>query len=128
MTASTSPTLRNGKICYIEIPATAVHHSAEFYERVFGWHMRPRDDGSVAFEDTVNEVSGTFVLDRAPASKPGITVHIMVENAAATCDAIVKAGGEIVQPINPRAAETFALFRDPGGNVLGIYQQHGLTE
>lgn len=128
MTAITGPTLRNGKICYLEIPATAVHRSADFYESVFGWHMRHRDDGSVAFDDTVNEVSGTFVLGRAPASKPGLAVYIMVINAAATCNSIVKAGGEIVQPVDPAGSVTFALFRDPGGNVLGIYQQHGLTE
>ena len=27
----------NGKICYLEIPATDVEASAAFYERVFGW-------------------------------------------------------------------------------------------
>ncbi|MBC5825012.1 MAG: VOC family protein [Candidatus Eremiobacteraeota bacterium] len=128
MSATTRPTLANGKICYIEIPATSVQRSTEFYERVFGWQIRRRDDGSVAFDDTVNEVSGTFVLGRTAASQTGLTVHIMVADAAATSDAIVKAGGEIVQPADPNAPVTYALFRDPGGNVLGIYQQPGLAE
>ncbi len=123
----TRPTLANGKICYVEIPAVSVDRSAEFYQRVFGWHMRRRNDGSAAFDDTVNEVSGSFVVGRAPATTPGLIVHIMVANAAETCDAIVKAGGEIAQPIDPTCSETFALFRDPGGNVLGIYEQPGLT-
>ncbi len=30
------PTLANGKICYIEMPATDIARSAEFYKRVFG--------------------------------------------------------------------------------------------
>lgn len=30
------PTLSNGKICYIEIPAINVRRSAEFYEKIFG--------------------------------------------------------------------------------------------
>src|SRR5262249_20824492 len=30
-----TPTLGNGKICYIEIPARDVRRSAEFYEKVF---------------------------------------------------------------------------------------------
>ena len=38
------------------------------------------------------------------------------------------AGGEIVQPVNPDEREVYALFRDPAGNVLGIYQQAGLAE
>jgi len=53
------PTYRTGKICYIEIPSTDISQSAEFYRQVFGWHIRRRVDGSTAFDDSVNEVSGT---------------------------------------------------------------------
>ena len=31
------PTLANGKICYVEIPANDIAQSAEFYRAVFGW-------------------------------------------------------------------------------------------
>jgi len=121
-------TLRTGKICYLEIPTGDISRSAEFYRRSFGWQIRQRDDGSTAFDDTVNEVSGTWVLDRAPAAAPGLVVYIMAANAAAAVDAVVSAGGEIVLPIDPDATETFAWFRDPAGNVMGIYQQRGLAE
>ena len=47
------PTSGNGKICYIEIPATAVSQSADFYHNVFGWNIRRRGDGSTAFDDGV---------------------------------------------------------------------------
>ena len=42
------PTLKNGKICYIEVPATDVARSADFYQRVFGWNVRQRGNGSTA--------------------------------------------------------------------------------
>ena len=61
------PIMGNGKICYIEIPALDIARSAEFYERVFGWSIRKRGDGSTAFDDTVGEVSGAWVLGRPPA-------------------------------------------------------------
>jgi hypothetical protein len=51
------PTLANGKICYIEIPAVDVRTSADFYQKVFGWHIRQRGDGSIAFDDGAGEVS-----------------------------------------------------------------------
>jgi hypothetical protein len=35
----------------------------------------------------------------------------------------VGAGGEIVQPIGADAPEITARFKDPGGNVIGLYQQ-----
>ncbi len=117
------PTLANGKICYIEMPATDIARSADFYKRVFGWKIRKRGDGHTAFDDTTGEVSGTWILGRPPASAPGLLVYVMVDSVAATVDLVVASGGEIVQPIGADAPEITARFRDPGGNVVGLYQQ-----
>ncbi len=122
------PNYRTGKICYIEIPAIDISESAQFYQQVFGWHIRQRNDGSTAFDDTVGEVSGTWVLGRPPSTDPSMIVFIMVASAATTIDAIIDAGAAIVKPVNPDEQEVYALFRDPAGNVLGIYQQAGLAE
>jgi predicted enzyme related to lactoylglutathione lyase len=127
-TRATQPTYRTGKICYLEIPANDIERSAEFYHRAFGWHIRKRGDGATAFDDTVYEVSGTWVRGRPVATNPGLMVYIMVGSAAAAVEAVVSAGGEIVQPIDPRAREVVATFRDPAGNLMGIYQQPGLAE
>ncbi len=123
-----APRYRTGKICYLEIPATNLQESANFYSRAFGWQLRTRGDGAIAFDDTVNEVSGTWVLGRTPAREPGLMVYVMVANAAAAVKTIESAGGEIVQPVDPKAREVVATFRDPAGNVLGIYQQPGLAD
>jgi uncharacterized protein len=124
----TEPAYRTGKICYLEIPATDIAQSAEFYQRAFGWHLRQRGDGATAFDDTVGGVSGTWVLGRPPAAQAGLLVYIMVANAAKAGEAVVAAGGELVQPIDPNVREVHLTFRDPAGNVLGIYQQPGLAE
>jgi uncharacterized protein len=117
------PTLADGKICYIEMPTTDVARSADFYKRVFGWNVRKRGDGHLAFDDTTGQISGSWVLNRPPASQPGLLVYIMVDSVAATVDTIVANGGEIVQPIGADSPEITARFRDPGGNVIGLYQQ-----
>lgn len=117
------PTIGNGKICYIELPAADVARSADFYKKVFGWNIRKRGDGATAFDDGVGEVSGAWVKGRPPQSNPGLMVYIMVDSVAASVDAVVKNGGEIVQPIGADAPEITARFRDPGGNVIGLYQQ-----
>ena len=116
------PTMANGKICYIEMPATDIARSADFYKSVFGWNIRKRSDGSTSFDDGVNEVSGAFALGRPPSSQVGMLVYILVDNVAATVDKVVAQGGEIVQPIGADAPEITARFRDPAGNVLGLYQ------
>jgi predicted enzyme related to lactoylglutathione lyase len=126
MTPTTQqPTYAPGKICYVEIPATDVQQSADFYHRAFGWPIRRRNDGSVAFDDTVGQVSGMWVLGRKPATEPGLIISIMVADANAACAAVVAAGGEITKPVDPNARELTAWFRDPAGNVMGIYEERG---
>jgi len=123
MENSKHPTLANGKVCYLDIPAIDVNRSASFYKAVFGWQIRRRGDGHLAFDDSVNEVSGTWVLGRRAATEPGLLIYIMVDSVAATVDAVVANGGKIVQPIGMKAPEITARFSDPAGNVIGLYQQ-----
>jgi uncharacterized protein len=117
------PTLANGKICYIQIPAIDILVSVNFYEKVFGWNTRKHSNGTIAFDDAVGEVSGTWVTGRPPATEPGLLVYIMVERVAATMEKITAAGGEITQPIGADAPEITARFRDPAGNIFGLYQE-----
>jgi predicted enzyme related to lactoylglutathione lyase len=118
-----APTLANGKLCYVEIPALDVAASAAFYAAVFGWTIRTRGDGATAFDDTVGEVSGAWVTGRPPAAEPGLLLYVWVDDAEAAVGAVVEHGGEIVQPIGRDVPEITARFRDPAGNVLGIYQE-----
>jgi uncharacterized protein len=123
MEKSNHPTTANGKICYLEIPAVDVIISANFYKKVFGWHIRERSDGMIAFDDGVNEVSGTWVIGRNPTTEVGLLVYIMVNSVSSTIRAIISNGGKIVQPIGIDDPEITARFSDPAGNILGLYQE-----
>jgi predicted enzyme related to lactoylglutathione lyase len=74
-----TPTLATGKICYLEIPAADAERSSRFYRDAFGWELRTRGDGAIAFDDAVKEVSGSWVTGRPP----GIMVHVMVADLEA---------------------------------------------
>lgn len=113
----------NGKICYIEIPADDVSRSSEFYASVFGWRLRQRGDGQTAFDDTTGAVSGTWVTGRPASARPGLLFYIMVDSIAAAVRAVAAAGCAIVQPVGADAPELTARFQDPGGNVIGLYQE-----
>jgi predicted enzyme related to lactoylglutathione lyase len=112
----------NGKICYLELPAVNVGDSADFYSKIFGWRMRQRGSGAVAFDDTTGQVSGGFVAGRGAAAAPGLLVYIMVDDVAATCEAVAAHGGAIVQPVGADAPAITARIRDPAGNIIGLYQ------
>ena len=122
-TENTQPTYGNGKICYIELPATDLHRSADFYRSVFGWKVRERGDGKLAFDDATGAVSGTWIVGRKPAAEPGLLVYVMVDDVAATIAKAERSGGTLVQEIGGDAPEITARMRDPGGNVIGLYQE-----
>ena len=118
--------MARAEIRYLQIPAADVDATAGFYERALGWTIRRRDDGSTAFDDTAAVVSGEWVLDRQPAGDAGVLVHIKVDDVEATLEKIVEAGGEVVVPRTPQGDDiAYATFRDPAGNVLGIFQEGG---
>ncbi|HUS13249.1 MAG TPA: VOC family protein [Pyrinomonadaceae bacterium] len=121
MKDSKQPT--NGKICYLEIPALDIEASAAFYKEVFGWRIRQRGDGATAFDDGVGEVSGAWVTGRRATTEIGLLIYIMVDSVAATLDAVISNGGQVVQTICSDAPELIARFSDPAGNVIGLYQE-----
>jgi uncharacterized protein len=106
-----SPTESNGKICYLELPAKDVERSATFYRSLFGWQTRTRGDGALAFDDSVGQVSGSWVLGRSPAVEPGLMLYIMVDDIEATVTAVAAAGGQVVQPVGVDAPELTARLR-----------------
>lgn len=126
--ANKTPDYANGKICYIEIPAVDVNTSVGFYQAVFSWETRTRGDGSIAFDDGVGQVSGTWKAGRKPVADVGVLIYIMVTDIDATIAAITANGGKIVQPVGADAPEVTARFTDPAGNIFGLYQERSLAE
>ena len=117
------PTLGNGKVCYLEIPALDINASAAFYKNIFGWNIRQRGDGNISFDDGVGEVSGTWVLGRKASTDAGLLIYIMVDSVAAIIDAIIANGGTIVQP-NARApafARKCRRERSPAEALLRLW-------
>jgi predicted enzyme related to lactoylglutathione lyase len=119
---SEHPVFRVGGISYLRIPAPDPHASAAFYEAVFGWKMR-RDRDDPAFEDGSGHVIGHFRADHAVAGDGGVRPYIFVESIDQTLEKIVAAGGEVITEPYPEGDLWVGLFRDPAGNVVGVWQQ-----
>jgi predicted enzyme related to lactoylglutathione lyase len=125
MTNNEEPHYGNGKICYLELPSRDIEESSSFYQAIFDWKVRRRGDGSIAFDDGVNEVSGTWRTDRKPTTEIGMLLHIMVDDIEITIKKIMERGGTIVRPLGLDAPEITAWFKDLSGNILGLYQHRG---
>jgi len=116
--------MAHGKICYLEIPAKTAEASAEFYSTIFGWKVRTRGDGELAFDDT-GGVSGTWVKesDRTPDERT--RTYIMVDAITDTLERILAAGGRVLTPRTEIGQNmgAFAAFADPVGNEFGLYEE-----
>ena len=115
----------HGKICYLEIPANAAKDSAEFYNRIFGWKVRERGDGNLAFDDMPGGVSGTWVKEQDRTPDETTRVYIMVDSIAKTLEDIQAAGGRVLTPRTEigQSLGAFAAFTDPVGNEFGLYEE-----
>jgi uncharacterized protein len=116
--------MAHGKICYLEIPANRAEDSAEFYSSIFGWKVRPRGDGNLAFDDT-GSVSGTWVKESDRTPDEQTRIYIMVDSIVNSLQQIEQAGGKILTPrtdIGPNMG-AFAAFADPVGNEFGLYEE-----
>ncbi|MGH9508010.1 MAG: VOC family protein [Terriglobales bacterium] len=118
--------LPNPRFCYLEIPALDARASAAFYAAVFGWKLRQRDTAAPRFDDACGVVSGMWVTGRVVAAEPGLLPSIMVDSIAATLERVRAHGGGVAKepaPDAPGSACLVAWFRDPAGNILGLYQE-----
>ena len=114
----------HGKICYVEIPANDAEDAAEFYSTIFGWKVRQRGDGNLAFDDS-GSVSGTWVKEEDRTPDERTRMYIMVDSIAESLKEIQAAGGKVLTPrkeIGPNMG-AFAAFADPVGNEFGLYEE-----
>jgi predicted enzyme related to lactoylglutathione lyase len=113
---------RVGGISYLRIPALDPRASAAFYEAVFGWNLRG-DADHPSFDDGTGHVIGHFVADQPVAGEAGVRPYIYVESVDGTLEKIAAHRGEVVTEPYPEGDLWVATFRDPAGNVVGVWQR-----
>jgi uncharacterized protein len=68
-------------------------------------------------------VIGHFVSELPVAGDAGVRPYIYVEAVDDTLGNVLSQGGEVVTAPYPEGDLWVATFRDPAGNVLGIWQR-----
>jgi uncharacterized glyoxalase superfamily protein PhnB/catechol 2,3-dioxygenase-like lactoylglutathione lyase family enzyme len=112
---------RPGAVTYLHLPATDVRLAAAFYRDVFGWSINCPDSDRPSFDDASGLLSGAWISDHLPAAEPGLLPYIYVADIEQTVALIVAHGGAILTEPYPEGLLTVATFRDPAGNVIGLW-------
>lgn len=121
--AETRHLFGHGRLSYMQIPTTDTRASAAFYTNVFGWQARGDGDNHIGFTDATGDFIGAWVTDREISKEPGVIPYIYVHGIDDILEKITANGGEVVRSPYPEEQLWVATFRDPVGNVIGVWQQ-----
>jgi predicted enzyme related to lactoylglutathione lyase len=109
-------------IVHIELSAKDRKALAKFYQDVFGWEVDHVDEMNYTTFKAGDGVGGGFnpVNDQNPAGT--VTVYIQTDDITKSLQEVEKAGGQTLVPETeiPNTGK-FGLFRDPQGNMVGLY-------
>jgi uncharacterized protein len=120
--SSESPVFRKNGISYIEIPTRDVKRSAAFYHNVFEWQLGGNPENP-SFADGTGHVIGHWKSDLEVAGDAGVLPYIFVENVNRVLERVKASGGNVVTEPYREGDLWVAKFRDPEGNVLGLWSR-----
>jgi uncharacterized protein len=105
------------RIDYIEIPASDIGRTKQFYSAVFGWKFEDYGPDYTSFFD--GRLGGGFKLEESPAN--GILLVIYASDLTAAQQKIKSAGGAIVKDTFSFPGGRRFHFADPNGNELAVW-------
>lgn len=113
------------RIIHIELSAKDRKALSKFYADVFGWELQHLDDMNYTTFKAGEGVAGGFnpVTETNPAGT--VLIYIDTDDVTASLNDIQKAGGTIISPeMEIPNTGKFGIFRDPQGNMIGLFKAY----
>lgn len=99
-----------------------------FYSRVFDWDVRhiPMMDYHLVETGGEGGINGGIMKPKKGPWPGKLAFYIDVDDLEEYCTKVVESGGKIlVERQEVPGVGALALFEDPDGRVLGLWEQHG---
>ena len=109
-------------VVHVEIPAAKVDAAAEFYKKLFDWKIQPIPEMKYTMWEAADGSGGGFPEVNADNPVGQVLVYIDSDDIEADLKMVEKLGGKVLYPKTEiPATGWFGMFKDPTGNVLGLY-------
>jgi len=108
----------NNHIDYVEFSAEDLGAVKKFYGEAFGWEFQDWSEDYISF--TSAGLEGGFHR-RAVSGEGGPLVILYADDLGSAQARVIKAGGEVTEHHEFPGGKRFH-FRDPAGNVLGVWK------
>ena len=110
----------DGRMDYIEFPATDVQGAKAFYQEVFGWEFTDYGPDYTSFHD--GRLAGGFRrMDEV--SPGGVLVVLYAVDLEGARERVVEAGGAVTREIFSFPGGRRFHFTDPGGNEVAVWSE-----
>lgn len=116
-----------GTPCWVDLASADLEASAAFYGDLLGWQVPEQPNSAEMGGYRRAQLDGDDVAGMMPLMQPGRppawSIHVSVEDVAATAAKVREAGGEVlVEPIDVMGLGKMAMVADPGGAVFGAWE------
>jgi uncharacterized protein len=115
----------SNRVTHFEVPCDNPEQTMNFFKEVFGWTFQKFGDMPywtvITGDDKSPGINGGFMKKNDPNQPVVTTIEVAHIDEAMT--KIEKAKGKIVVPKMPiPAVGWLAYFKDPDGNIHGVYE------
>ena len=109
-------------IVHVEIPAVNLEGAGKFYESLFGWKISHMPEMNYTMWEAGDGSGGGFPEVSADNPAGQVLVYIDSDDIEADLKMVEKLGGKVLhQKTEIPGMGWFGVFKDPTGNVLGLY-------
>jgi uncharacterized protein len=110
-------------IAHCEIPCTDLDKAKDFYQKVLGWEFKPFGNGYLLYNNHKGTMVGLRKVDEITLGD-STTFHINMPDIDNILNRAKENGGAVERnkTVIP-AMGWYALFNDPDGNTIGLYQK-----
>ena len=117
----------HGDITHIDVPVSDLKAAQSFYSGLFGWNIAevPGFEGYPMWQ-APNTISGGGLAPRDDSfTQP--RSYVEVDSIDETLAKVTESGGTVVMEKSPISETSwYAVFNDPDGNTIGLYE--GVTD
>lgn len=116
--------MSNNPIVHWELMGSDAHALRDFYSGLFDWEFETPEGFSDYYTTSQEGMGVGGAVGQGMEEMPSYSaIYVQVEDIGNTLASVAQAGGETVVPRTEiPSVVTFALFRDPAGNLVGLVE------
>jgi predicted enzyme related to lactoylglutathione lyase len=111
-------------VTHFEVAVRDLDRAASFYEELFGWTVEDERMEGYRLVRTTDDGIGGGLLKLPEGVFPYVTIYVGVDDLVASLHKAEELGGKVVvEPMPIPGVGSFAMFQDPDGVMMGLFEE-----